>query len=448
MTFPSLPRVRRLGSTTRTVLAAGVVAASVAITAPAASADVFHGHWIRGKIEETFVRYGGVSKFGNALNNETTPPDRTGRFQRFARNASIYWHPRVDNGTAHWVEGLIRDKWADFGWEAGRLGYPRTNQLIPPDGKGRFNHFQGGSIYWTPATGAHQIEGLIFDKWAELGYETGDLGYPTSDEGTPPDRKGRFNHFENGSIYWHPDHGAHQVSGKIRQLWQDAGWETGDFGYPTSDPYESNGGIRQDFVGGSIQSFDHTDVGLHNYDNARYSSYRQTIPLFTTDDQPRWAADGLHREMIQHMDDYFPLTGCPDVLTTGAVCTLSGMGGRSGAVTVDRIGDDGITLITNDDHPEGAGRKLNVRFDTATNPGSVPAHDGTMLFDDTVGEADYVGSNKAWLRLVVEAFGPTNTTSVAGPFSSDHIGAQVWPELANNLRTGSETAETTYAPLG
>lgn len=442
-----LSRLRGLRSTARTALAAGVIAASVAVTAPAASADVFHGYWIRGKIADTYVRYGGVGKFGNALNNETTPPDRTGRFQRFAKNASIYWHPRVDNGTAHWVEGRIRDKWADFNWEAGRLGYPRTNQLIPPDGKGRFNHFQHGSIYWTPSTDAHQIEGLIFDKWAELGYETGDLGYPTTDEGTPPDRKGRFNHFEGGSIYWHPTYGAHPVSGEIRQLWEDNGWETGKLGYPTSDPYEANGGIKQDFVGGSIQSFKPTGVTLQRYDNARYSSYRQTVPLFTTQDQPRWAPSGMHRELIQHMGDYFPLTGCPDELTTGAICTLTGVGGRTGTATVDRIGDEGITLVTNTGHPEGAGRKLNIRFDTVTAPSAVTAADGQMLFDDTVTESDYVSSDKTWVRLIVEAFGTTESTSVAGPFSSDHVGSQVWPELATNLRSGAETAKTTYTPL-
>lgn len=39
-----------------------------------------------------------------------------------------------------------------------------------------------GSIYWTPATGAHEVHGPIRAKWAELNWEKGSLGYPVTDE--------------------------------------------------------------------------------------------------------------------------------------------------------------------------------------------------------------------------------------------------------------------------
>ena len=94
----------------------------------------------------------------------------------FAKDASIYWHAGVDNGIAHQVGGRIRNKWGDLGWESAALGYPITDELKTPDGKGRFNHFQGGSIYWSPETDAHQVWGGIRDKWAQQGWETGELG--------------------------------------------------------------------------------------------------------------------------------------------------------------------------------------------------------------------------------------------------------------------------------
>ena len=84
------------------------------------------------------------------------------------------------------VLGPIRDKWASLGWERSSLGYPTTDTLTTPDGVGRFNHFQGGSIYWSPQTGDHVVTGAIRDKWAELGWERGDLGYPTTDQQPPP----------------------------------------------------------------------------------------------------------------------------------------------------------------------------------------------------------------------------------------------------------------------
>jgi hypothetical protein len=89
------------------------------------------------------------------------------------------------------VHGAIRDKYLALGAEASILGYPRTDETGTPDGIGRYNHFQGGSIYWTPGTWAHEVHGLIRDRWSALGWETNpQLGYPISDEMIPDPRIG------------------------------------------------------------------------------------------------------------------------------------------------------------------------------------------------------------------------------------------------------------------
>ncbi len=54
---------------------------------------------------------------------------------------------------------LSRDRYNNLGGAAGPLGLPLTDETGTPDGIGRFNHFQGGSIYWTPATGAAMVRG-------------------------------------------------------------------------------------------------------------------------------------------------------------------------------------------------------------------------------------------------------------------------------------------------
>lgn len=429
----------------RTALTASLtaIAAACSLTALSAQADVFHGYWIGGKIEQTYHRLGGWNRFGDA-----TTPERVsawnGRFQVFARDASIYWHPNVDNGTAHQVGGRIRDKWADLGWENAALGYPVTDELTPPDKKGRFNHFQGGSIYWSPDTDAHQVWGDIRDKWAAQGWETGPLGYPVTDERTTPDGKGKYNYFQGGSIYSSAAGGTRPITGKILNYWADSGWEKSRFSFPSSDAYTAAGGTKQDFIGGSIQSFEPTGVALPQYDNKQYSSYRQVYPLFAKEDKTRWHAAGAHRELIQHMDTYFPLTGCPKELTTGAVCTFTGMGARPGTVTVERISDNGFTLKTAADHPEGGGRLLNIRFDEVTAP---PASEKNVVFDSPDVKAQYTGSNKTWIRLVVESFGPTQTTQVQGPFSSEHVANQVWAPFATTLRTTLDQSTTSYVPL-
>ena len=66
---------------------------------------------------------------------------------------------------------------------------------------GRTRDFQNGSIYWKPGVGAFSIHGGIRLKWVGLGAEEGFLGFPVTDETGTPDGRGRFNHFEGGSIY-------------------------------------------------------------------------------------------------------------------------------------------------------------------------------------------------------------------------------------------------------
>nr|WP_280357732.1 hypothetical protein [Nocardia otitidiscaviarum] len=89
---------------------------------------------------------------------------------------------------------------------------------------GRRQYFQGGTIYWK-LNEAYFVAGAIRDKWGETGWESGYLGYPISDEAATADGTGRFNRFEHGMIYWHPDTGAHVVTGTVLDAWAAAGYE-------------------------------------------------------------------------------------------------------------------------------------------------------------------------------------------------------------------------------
>ena len=188
------------------------------------------------------------SFLGYPITDELKASDKRGRYNHF-QNGSIYWTP--DTG-AHEVHGLIRNKWADLGWERSFLGYPITDELTTPDRIGRFNHFEGGSIYWTPDTGAHEVHGAIRNKWADLGWERSFLGYPVTDELVTPDKTGRYNHFQGGSIYWTPQTNAHEVHGAIRNKWAEWGWEQGFLGYPMTDeltgPNDSRYSVFEDGV--------------------------------------------------------------------------------------------------------------------------------------------------------------------------------------------------------
>ncbi len=208
------------------------------------------GAWeIHGNIRARWEQLGWeTSPLGYPTTGELATPDQVGRYNHF-QNGSIYWTPETG---AHEVRGLIHAKWSSLGWETSYLGYPTTDELATADGVGRYNHFQRGSIYFTSATGAHEVIGDINNKWVALGREAGLLGYPLTDETKTPDGVGRFNHFQNGSIYWTPTTGAHEVHGPIRAKWESMGWETGALGYPVKDEYAVTDGRESEFQKGFL----------------------------------------------------------------------------------------------------------------------------------------------------------------------------------------------------
>lgn len=212
-------------------------------------------HELHGSILEAYRAQGGEPALGVPASDELTTWDGRGRFNDLTGTpqtgpVAIYWSPATP---ASVVYGSIREKWGQHGWEAGVLGYPRTSEYATPNGQARYNHFQGGSIYWSPATGAHEVHGSIHQRWAGLGWETSPLRLPTTDELVTPDGRGRYNHFEAGSLYWSPATGAHEVYGSIRATWASLGWETSWLGYPTSGEFAIPGGRRSNFQGGWLE---------------------------------------------------------------------------------------------------------------------------------------------------------------------------------------------------
>lgn len=134
---------------------------------------------------------------------------------------------RIDPSALPMVYGSeFKAKHQQLGGEVGFLGQPTTEIQTCPDGNGLYQHFQGGSLYWHDDQ-IHEIHGAIRDKWAALGWEGSFLGYPVTDETTTPDGNGRYNHFQGGSIYWTPETGAWEVHGAIRDKWAELGWERG-----------------------------------------------------------------------------------------------------------------------------------------------------------------------------------------------------------------------------
>ncbi|HEU0101327.1 MAG TPA: hypothetical protein VFR07_03330 [Mycobacteriales bacterium] len=192
---------------------------------------------VRGAIGEHWRALGGADGvLGMPTSGELRTPYRDGRYTTFQRGA-IYWTAGTG---AHEVHGAVRDRWGALGWENGLLGFPTSDRIALAGGS--FGRFEGGQIYQSPATGAHEVHGLIFQAWGRTGYEAGPLGYPRTDERPLSGRAGASNLFTGGAVFWSAGTGAHAVVGALRDAYRGSGWEKGCLGLPVADEQRSTPG--------------------------------------------------------------------------------------------------------------------------------------------------------------------------------------------------------------
>ena len=125
---------------------------------------------------------------------------------------------------------------------------------IGSDGTGQ--KYAGGTIFYSPKTGADVLTGQVLAKYESVGGPQGDLGLPTSDENdggiAPMSRIASFAAADQPVIFWTPDFGAVIVRGAMNAAWTKLGGATGPLGAPTADQTESDGLVTQKFSGGAI----------------------------------------------------------------------------------------------------------------------------------------------------------------------------------------------------
>jgi N-acetyl-anhydromuramyl-L-alanine amidase AmpD len=155
-----------------------------------------------------------------------------------------------------------------------------------PDGKGKYVHYEGGSVYWHPRINggkfAYAIPKAVVAKWETLGWELGELGYPVDNHldlvpfkrsSGVEVRGGIVQKFEGGNIYV-SDLGAYVVKGLIKERFASLGYETKDVGWPVSD--EITFGDAN--YGGAYQEYEGADIWWFNQGNSTVA-FRDGQPL-------------------------------------------------------------------------------------------------------------------------------------------------------------------------
>ena len=212
-----------------------------------------------GGIRATWAGLGSEkSKLGYPTGREICGLTGGGCYQSF-QGGTIHWSPAT-RAFATW--GSIRATWGTLGYEKGKLGYPVTNEICGLTGGGCYQTFRGGTIHWSPATGARATWGGIRAAWGALGYEKSRLGYPVTNEICGLTGGGCYQGFQGGTIHWSPTTGAHATWGAIRAAWGALGYEKSKLGYPVTNEIcgLANGGCVQNFHGGTISRTDATGI--------------------------------------------------------------------------------------------------------------------------------------------------------------------------------------------
>ena len=196
---------------------------------------------IKKRYEEIGGQDSKIGKLGSGIFNSTNSI-----FQKFENGFII-----GNDKTGYWENyGKIRDRFAQLGYEHGKLGIPVSGYFgIIQNGTGQ--KYQNGFILGNEKVGYWESTGLIREKFAKLGYEHGKMGLPVTQEFTT-DRGGWYQEYQNGFIIGNPTAGYHESSGKIRERWSKIGYEHGPLGFPITDIISYNNYEKQDFEQGTI----------------------------------------------------------------------------------------------------------------------------------------------------------------------------------------------------
>ncbi|WIC89790.1 lysin A [Gordonia phage Sapo] len=125
-----------------------------------------------------------------------------------------------------------------------------------PDGLGRFAHFENGSVYFHPHVNANEPVGTravavpadVFEVWARVGFETGPLGYPLRRHWVDKG-VGTVQGFQGGAVLRKYGTQGGVLVGRIGERYFKDGAEKGPLGYPLGD--------EEFFQDGRVQNFEH-----------------------------------------------------------------------------------------------------------------------------------------------------------------------------------------------
>ncbi|MBL8177892.1 MAG: Ig-like domain-containing protein [Bryobacterales bacterium] len=151
------------------------------------------------------------------------------------------------------VTGGVLTAYEKEGGPSGRLAYPTADEA--PAGR---QMFEGGALAGRPV---YTVTEPLLTRWAASNYEAGPLGPPVSVAGNSlsfTGATGTGQSFRSGFLFrilTGPNANARilLVQGPILAAYAERNGPAGALGFPVNDAYAADGGMQQDFEGGSLK---------------------------------------------------------------------------------------------------------------------------------------------------------------------------------------------------
>jgi len=214
------------------------------------------------------TRYRSVGGSAGALGYPTRPTTAvTGGSRIRFQHGMIY---RSAAGKAYSISGVVYDKWLSVNTLSSGLGLPVAQQLADSDHSIR-QRFTNGIIFSAPGSGVRYLKGSLYRKWLALGGSHGVLGPPTSDHRTQGGVQ--LATFDHGALYFSEATGAHAVVGVLHAGYAAQGGRNGSLGLPVADEQRTGGGSRsQRFQKGGLFWTSHD--GVHPLTGVFWAKWR------------------------------------------------------------------------------------------------------------------------------------------------------------------------------
>ena len=261
--YPTAGQVRRLRVTARdgrgewggriTTLVVEGVSASGAPTAVTTSGNDFRARlglrsewWVADSnpLQQHWLALGGAgSVLGAPVGAEYAVPG--GRAQDHVAGR-VYWSAGTG---ASALTGAVLARYTALGGPGGTLGLPTSDEVAAP--RGTVTGFVGGRLYASATSGVQLVRGGVLQAYLAAGGPGGRLGLPVGEEeGHASGVRARF---EGGSVYWSPATGAQVVAGAALAAYVAAGEGAGPLGMPVAAETADGGGAYVTrFTGGRV----------------------------------------------------------------------------------------------------------------------------------------------------------------------------------------------------